>query len=50
MMASKIRSYVSAFENEINKTVILNTPENKDYIEWTYSKADEIDPINNIAE
>lgn len=48
--ASEIRSYIKEFENKINKTDILNNTKNRDYIEWAYNKADEIDPINNIAE
>lgn len=50
MKASKIRSYIKAFENKINKTDILNNTKNRDYIEWVYTKVDEIDPINNIPE
>lgn len=50
MKASKIRSYIKAFENKINKTDILNNTKNQGYIEWAYNKADEIDPANNISE
>ena len=50
MKASKISSYIIAFENKINKTDILNNTKNQDYIEWAYNKADEIDPTNNIPE
>ncbi len=50
MKASKISSYIKAFENKINKTDILNNTKNQDYIEWAYNKADEIDPTNNISE
>lgn len=50
MKASKIRSYIKAFENKINKTDNLNNTKNQDYIQWAYKKADEIDPINNISE
>ena len=50
MKASKIRSYIKALENKINKTDILNNTENIDYIKWAYNKAYEIDPINNISE
>lgn len=50
MKASKIRSYIKAFENKINKTDTLNNTKNQDYIQWAYKKADEIDPINNISE
>ena len=50
MKASKIRSYIKAFENKINKTDILNNAKNRDYIEWVYTKVDEIDPTNNIPE
>ena len=46
--ASKIRSYLKAFENKINQSTILNSPKNKDYIEWAYNKANEIDPISNL--
>ena len=50
MKASKIRSYIKAFENKINKTDILNNTKNRDYIEWVYTKVDEIDPTINIPE
>lgn len=50
MKASKIRSYIKAFENKLNKTDALNNAKNQDYIEWAYNRADEIDPTNNIAE
>ncbi len=50
MKASKIRSYIKAFKNKVNKTDILNNIKNQDYIQWAYKKADEIDPINDISE
>jgi hypothetical protein len=50
LKASKIRSYINALENKINKTDILNNSKNKDYIKWAYTIVDEIDPLINIFE
>jgi hypothetical protein len=50
LKASKIRSYMKAFENKLNQITNLNNTKNQDYIKWAYKKADEMDPINNLSE
>ena len=50
LRASKIRSYIKAFENKINQKAYLNNSKNQDYIKWANKKADEMDPINDISE
>ncbi|WP_092576193.1 hypothetical protein [Hyunsoonleella jejuensis] len=50
LKASKIRSYLKAFESKIKVNANLNNTKNQNYIEWGYNKADEMDPINNLPE
>lgn len=47
--ASEIRLYLQAFEIKISQVNILNNTKNQDYLKWAYSKADEIDPVNNLS-